>query len=163
MAGVSTGERIPGKLYRAVVEGAANAHKVTRIARDVGISRSTVQAIINRESALIGQRKQILAEQFLRIAKRGADRIEDSLDDMPIGQLPTTVGIVTDKVIALTSDPASQPADQHLHLHLQSRDIAREFNEFLAAVERRGLTSKHDDNAVQLQDYTESKPTTPQE
>jgi hypothetical protein len=140
--GRSTGERIPGAKYRAVMEAAANGHQIARIARDCHMARRTVLAIIERESALIAQRKQILAEKWLRIANRAADRTEDELDTMPIGQVPAVAGIATDKLIALTSDPIQQQTNPHLHVHLQSVDIATQYNTLLHKL----INAKSDDS-----------------
>jgi len=54
-----------------------------------------------------------------------------------------TAGIATDKLLALSGDPALTQNQQHLHLHLQSTDIARQFNELLDGLTaQRRLTSK---------------------
>src|SRR5216117_3810209 len=46
MAGQSTGERVPGKKYRQVVEAAAVGDPTNRIARNLKLSWPTVRAII---------------------------------------------------------------------------------------------------------------------
>jgi hypothetical protein len=126
--GKYTGERISGAKYRAIVDLAAQGRQIDRIAREAGVTWRTAKAVVERESRQIAERKQELLEQSLRIARRAANRIEDNIDKLPVGQLIPAFGVAVDKIAALSSDNLPQ---QNLHLHLQSVDIAGTFNSFL--------------------------------
>src|SRR6266852_5792036 len=117
MSGQSTGERVPGKKYRQVVEAAAVGDPINRIARNLQLSWPTVRAIIQRESRDIAERKQELLDQSLRIARRAADRIEDQLDDANLSQANFVYGTATDKIGQLSGDPALIIRHEHAHLH----------------------------------------------
>src|SRR6266851_2835482 len=117
MAGQSTGERVPGKKYRQVVEAAAVGDPINRIARNLKLSWPTVRAIIQRESRDIAERKQELLDQSLRIARRAADRIEDQLDEANLSQANFVYGTATDKIGQLSGDPALIIRHEHQHLH----------------------------------------------
>ena len=129
--GKYTGERISGAKYRAIVDLAAQGRQIDRIAREAGVTWRTAKAVVERESRQIAERKQELLEQSLRIARRAANRIEDNIEKLPVGQLIPAFGVAVDKIAALSSDNLPQ---QNLHLHLQSVDIAGQFNDFLASL-----------------------------
>ena len=149
--GQYTGERIPGAKYRAIVDLAAQGRQIDRIAREAGVTRRTAKAVVERESRQIAERKQELLEQSLRIARRAANQIEAKINDKArLSELVPVFGVAVDKIAALSSDTLTQ-TQQNLHLHLQSYDVARGFNEFLAQLRaERGLTSLPDDNAQSL-------------
>jgi hypothetical protein len=67
MSGQSTGERVPGKKYRQVVEAAAVGDPTNRIARNLKPSWPTVRAIIQRESRDIAERKQELLDPSISL------------------------------------------------------------------------------------------------
>ena len=143
--GQYTGERIPGSKYRAIVDLAAQGRQIDRIAREAGVTWRTAKAVVKRESRQIAERKQELLEQSLRIARRAANRIEDNIDKLPVGQLIPAYGVAVDKIAVLSSDSLAQ-TQQNLHVHLQSVDVARQFNEMLSQLyAAHGLKSKHGD------------------
>ena len=117
MAGKATGERIPGKKYRAIVEAAAIGDPINRIARKVGVTWRTVKAVVERESREIAERKQELLDQSIRVAKRALDRVEDQLDDANLSQANFVYGTSTDKIALLSGDPALIIRHEHLHAH----------------------------------------------
>src|SRR5437899_1166019 len=123
MAGQSTGERVPGKKYRQVVEAAAVGDPTNRIARNLKLSWPTVRAIIQRESRDIAERKQELLDQSLRIARRAADRIEDQLDSANLSQANFVYGTSTDKIGQLSGDPALIIRYEHAHLHAHAHSF----------------------------------------
>src|SRR5713101_5026902 len=117
MSGQSTGERVPGKKYPQVVEAAAVGDPTNRIARNLKPSWPTVRAIIQRESRDIAERKQELLDQSLRIARRAANRIEDTIDEANLSQANFVYGTATDKIGQLSGDPALIIRHEHQHLH----------------------------------------------
>jgi hypothetical protein len=128
--GKYTGERISGAKYRAIVDLAAQGRQIDRIAREAKVTWRTAKAVVERESRQIAERKQELLEQSLRIARRAANRIEDNIEKLPVGQLIPAFGVAVDKIAVLT-DPLTQTSQQHLHLYLQPRDVTGEFNSLL--------------------------------
>src|SRR5260370_10313573 len=117
MAGQSTGERVAGKKYREVVEAAGVGDPTNRIARNLKLSWPTVRAIIQRESRDIAERKQELLDQSLRIARRAANRIEDTIDEANLSQANFVYGTATDKIGQLSADPALIIRHEHQYLH----------------------------------------------
>jgi len=132
MAGQSTGERVPGKKYRQVVEAAAVGDPTNRIARNLKLSWPTVRAIIQRESRDIAERKQELLDQSLRIARRAANRIEDTIDEANLSQANFVYGTATDKIGQLSGDPALIIRHEHAHEHHFQAITPENIEEFLA-------------------------------
>ena len=134
--GKATGERIPGYKYQLIVEAAGREEPVARIARQVGVDRATATAIIQRESRTIQQRKQELLDQSLRIARRAANEIERKINDKTtLNQLVPVYGCSIDKIAALS--PPDFHLQQNLHVHLESRDVAGEFNSLLHSLQEK--------------------------
>ena len=100
--------------------------------------------MVDRESRQIAERKQELLEQCLRIARSAANRIEDNIDKFPVGQLIPAYSVAADEILRFYRPIRSTRIERNLHFHLQSHDIAREFNEMLAQDfhAAHGLTSK---------------------
>jgi hypothetical protein len=128
MAGKATGERINGAKYRAIVQAAINGDAINQIATRLNVAWRTADAIVQRESKPISERKRELADACMRIAVHAAERIEDNLHEAPLQSLPTILGITTDKIVALTSDPIQ---NQNLHIHLNAVDLIGSFNNML--------------------------------
>lgn len=129
MAGIATGERIPGEKVQDIIRRAALGASINRVAREAGVNYRSAQALMLRESQAIAERKLALQPIFARIAERGALRLERDIDSAPFTAAVIATGVAVDKLIALT--PADAPTSQHLHLHLAPQDIAGTFNSFL--------------------------------
>jgi hypothetical protein len=152
--GISTGERVPGELYQAVIDRASQGGTINQIAKLTALSWPTVKAIIKRESRSIEQRKQELLDQSLRIARRAANEIERKINDKAtLSQLVPVYGCATDK-IAVLSPPPELATSQHLHYHLESRDIAGEFNSLLHSLEEKARALKASQPPPALTDQT---------
>ncbi len=156
MAGQSTGERVPGKKYRQVVEAAAVGDPINRIARNLQLSWPTVRAIIQRESRDIAERKQELLVQSLRIARRAANRIEEQLDEANLSQANFVYGTATDKIGQLSGDPALIIHHEHQHLHAHAHHFQAftrdNIKEILDALPVSSLTTPIDSSSSQIQE-----------
>src|SRR5947207_8051593 len=117
MAGKATGERIPGRKYRQIVEAASRGDSINLISRNVKVTWHTVKAVVERESREIAERKQELLDQSLRIARCAANRIEDTIDEANLSQANFVYGTATDKIGQLSGDPALIIRHEHAHLH----------------------------------------------
>ena len=151
--GKATGERIPGYKYQLIVEAAGREEPVARIARQVDVDRATATAIIQRESRTIQQRKQELLDQSLRIARRAANEIERKINDKAtLNQLVPVYGCSIDKIAALS--PPDLNLQQNLHVHLESRDVAGEFNSLLYSLQEKARALKASQPAPALTDQS---------
>jgi hypothetical protein len=109
-----TGERLKSlrpETYREVVQLLAEPREqvsIREICRRCHVTDDTVKAVEQRETVPIAARKQELMMQAARIAKRAADRVEDQIDDAPLPQAVVTFGVMTDKIVLLNNDLATQ-------------------------------------------------------
>src|SRR5215831_4431323 len=133
--------RIRPKTYRAIVQLLADpGATVMHIAKRHRVSEHTVRAIREREAVAIAERKQGLLSIFANVAELSAERMEELAGQANLRDAGVTAGIATDKLLALSGDPSLTQTQQHLHWHLESHDLARQFNELLAqASAARGL------------------------
>src|SRR5438445_2524714 len=118
-----TGERLKvlrPETYRRVVRLLAEPREhvsYREICRQCHVTDDTVKAVEQREAIPIATRKQTLMEQAARIAKLAADRVEDQIDGATLPQAVVAFGVMTDKVLALSADPAVIIRHEHQHLH----------------------------------------------
>jgi len=111
-----TGERLKvlrPETYRRVVELLAEPREhvsIREICRQCHVTDDTVKAVERREAISIAARKQELAVQAARIAKRAYDRVEDQIDTATLPQAVVTSGVFTDKV-ALTFGRCGRPTN----------------------------------------------------
>ena len=118
-----TGERLKvlrPETYRRVVQLLAEPREhvsYREICRQCHVTDDTVKAIEQREAIPIATRKQTLMEQAARIARLAADRVEDQIDSATLPQAVVAFGVMTDKVLALSADPALIIRHEHQHLH----------------------------------------------
>src|SRR5439155_16952216 len=106
--------------YRRVVRLLAEPREhvsYREICRRCRVTDDTVKAIEQREAVPIATRKQALMEQAARIARLAADRVEDQIDSATLPQAVVAFGVMTDKVLGLSADPALIIRHEHAHLH----------------------------------------------
>ena len=117
-----TGERVKAlrpETYRRVVQLLAEPREFVSyraICRRCHVTDDTVKAIEQREAVPIATRKQALMEQAARIARLAADRVEDQIDNATLPQAVVAFGVMTDKVLALSGDPAMVIQYEHAHV-----------------------------------------------
>jgi transposase-like protein len=108
------------EIYRRVVQLLAEPREhvsYREICRQCHVTDDTVKAVEQREAVPIATRKQTLMEQAARIARLAADRVEDQIDSATLPQAVVAFGVMTDKVLALSGDPAVIIQHEHQHLH----------------------------------------------
>jgi hypothetical protein len=96
------------------------------IAKRHRVSEHTVRAIRAREGQAIAERKQRLMSIFANVAEISAERMEELAGQASLRDAGTTAGIATDKLLALSGDPALT-----VH-HLRSLDFRLEDDDLLA-------------------------------
>jgi hypothetical protein len=167
-----TGERLKSlrpETYREVVRLLAEPRQhvsYREICRRCHVTDDTIKAVERREAVPIAARKQELMVQAARIAKRAADRVEDEIDNAPLPQAVVTFGVMTDKILALSNDPArievtvSHTGPPAATLHQQLIELARILNERHANARTGDLPVLHSSNqgnanTLALKDTTE--------
>jgi len=95
------------KTYRAIVQLLADPDaKIEHIARQQRVSTHTVRAIREREAQAIAERKQRLVSIFGNVAEIAAERMEELAGKASLRETGTAARIATDKLLALSGEPA---------------------------------------------------------
>lgn len=127
----------------------ANGDSKRAIARALRGSNNTVTAVAEQEWQQVEARKERLAAQAERNALMAGEQIAEALQKRkyPPSALVPVYGVSVDKALVLRGDGSIQP-NLHLHLHLQSIDIAGQFNELLATLQSKPLPANSTDETT---------------
>ena len=83
---------------------------VNSIAKEVKVSKHTVIGLRNsmQDSGQFNHNswKKHTSEVFSQIVTRGSERLLNEIDDLPVGQLPVALVIITDKILTLQDAPS---------------------------------------------------------
>ena len=77
---------------------------------------------------------------FANVAEISAERMEQLAGQARLRDAGITAGIATDKLLALSGDPSLTQTQQNLHFHLQSHDLARQWNDLLHSLQHASTT-----------------------
>ena len=79
------------------------------IERETGIARTTIRGVRNEmednKEFNLGTWKKNTASLLSKIATKGSERLLSEIDNIPAGQLPLAIAIMTDKVMSLQDAP----------------------------------------------------------
>jgi hypothetical protein len=79
------------------------------IERETGIARTTIRGVRNEmednNEFNLGTWKKNTASLMSKIATKGSQRLLEEIDNIPAGQLPLAIAIMTDKVMSLQDAP----------------------------------------------------------
>ena len=105
----SSGNGIDPLVRNKIIDMLKQGAGVTHIQRQTGVNKHTIIAIRNaaQDAGMFphGSWKKHTAETFSEIVSRGADRLLNEIDELPVGQLPVALAIMTDKVLTLQDAP----------------------------------------------------------
>ena len=102
-----SGKRVPQDKKQMVVEMTQAGKPTSDIQRETGLSKPTINAVQRNESDKfdLGQWKKQTTSVMTQIVARGSERLLSEIDNIPAGQLPLTIAILTDKIMALQDAP----------------------------------------------------------
>lgn len=104
-----TGKRLPEEKQAKIKEMLKDGAGASEIKRETGVERTTVIAMRqNMESNnefQLGTWKKQTATLMSQIVSRGSTRLLEEIENIPAGQLPLAIAIMTDKVLALQDAP----------------------------------------------------------
>ena len=140
----------------AICRALAEGHGLLRIARAFGVSHHLVSALRDSRPDLVAIEKKQLSGQIGRILKMSADRYEEALaaGAVPVGQIPVSFGIFSDKKGMLDGDPGMIVE----HRHTLAGGSAGEFAAKLDAMKRaRGVVTSCESapNPQQKENFTQ--------
>lgn len=104
-----SGKKLPKEKREKVQEMLKDGSGATEIREVTGVDRGTVIAMRqNMESNSefqLGTWKKQTASLMSQIVSRGSTRLLEEIENIPAGQLPLAIAIMTDKVLALQDAP----------------------------------------------------------
>lgn len=102
-----TGASLPDETKKKIMEMTLQGKSVDKIKEATGISKPTIYALQRNESDKfdLGQWKKTTTSVMSQIVARGSERLLSEIDNLPAGQLPLTIAILTDKIMALQDAP----------------------------------------------------------
>lgn len=83
-------------------------HTQKEIEEEVKVSSHTVVAVrqqMGDNDIDIGNYKRQTADLFKKIVMKGANRLNNEIDDIPIGMMPVSLAILIDKIAVLQDQP----------------------------------------------------------
>ncbi len=103
-----TGERLPEELQNKIKQMIADGASQRKIQAETGVSAHTVVGIRKSMPALDekGWKKEVV-EKLRNVVSRGASRLSDEIDDIPITAMPVSLGILIDKINVLNDQPTA--------------------------------------------------------
>jgi hypothetical protein len=103
-----TGERLPEELRERIKQMLAEGASQRKIQAETGVSAHTVVGIRKSMPALDekGWKKEVV-EKLRSVVSRGASRLSDEIDDIPITAMPVSLGILIDKINVLNDQPTA--------------------------------------------------------
>jgi len=132
-----TAKRCRFAIRQRIVNALANGDSKSAIARALRVSNNTVTAIAEQEWQQVAARKGRLAAQWEQVATKAINQLNDHLEASTLtpNALVPIAGVATDKLLALRGDPSLTQIQQNLHLHLQSNDLVRQWNDLLHSLQ----------------------------
>jgi hypothetical protein len=131
----------PLVIQERIINALASGDSKSAIARALGVSRNTVQAIEEQQWSKVEQRKARIAAQSERNATRAAERISaklESPEDIPLNLLVPVFGVAVDKMLVLRGDASQIVKHEHLHeLKQRHAELARSLIALHDSVESR--------------------------
>jgi hypothetical protein len=105
-----TGKNIPKEKREKAEQMLKDGQGASAIHRETGLARQTITAVKkdleDNGGFELGTWKKQTASLYAEIVARGASRLREEICNIPAGQLPLTLAILTDKVMALQDAPA---------------------------------------------------------
>lgn len=105
-----SGKRLPKEKQDKVREMLQDGSGATEIRAVTGVDRSTVigmrNHMENNSEFQLGTWKKQTASLMSQIVSRGSTRLLEEIQNIPAGQLPLAIAIMTDKVMQLQDAPA---------------------------------------------------------
>jgi hypothetical protein len=105
-----TGKRLPKETQEKVEAMLKDGSGATEINEVTGVNRTTViqmrQNMESNNGFELGTWKKQTASLMSQIVSRGSSRLLEEIENIPAGQLPLAIAIMTDKVLALQDAPA---------------------------------------------------------
>jgi hypothetical protein len=101
-----TGNKLPVEKKADIQRRLGEGEGIRHIARETKSSEHTVTAIKNsQETSPLNTWKKSVANNLMEFVAKGAQRLNNEVDNIPIGSLPLAIAIAQDKALTLNDQP----------------------------------------------------------
>ena len=102
-----TGNQLPKEKRDDIERRLKEGEGIRHISREVGSSEHTVTAIKNsmETGPNLQSWKKNVANNLMEFVAKGAQRLNNEVDNIPIGSLPLAIAIAQDKALTLNDQP----------------------------------------------------------
>jgi hypothetical protein len=103
-----TGERIPEETRSKIQEMLKQGSTQKEIIAETGVSQHTVVGIRKAMPALDEKTwKKSVVDTLRHVVNRGANRLQEEIDDIPITSMPISLAVLIDKINVLSDQPTA--------------------------------------------------------
>lgn len=103
-----TGERLPEPVRERIKQMIMEGHTQREIQEETGVSAHTVVGIRKSMPALDEKSwKKNMVNTLRNVVSKGANRLNDEIDSIPITAMPISLGILIDKINVLNDQPTA--------------------------------------------------------
>lgn len=146
----STGEKVPEDIKKSVLEALRAGTGMVAVANEHGLSTHTVAAIRDRAeendpSFNLAAWKKSTAATLSRFVSKGATKLEEQVEQIPLASLPIAIAIAIDKIQALHDQPQTV-VEHRLRVDHQSVNSLFEANNIVLDGE---FTEVNDSGAIE--------------
>lgn len=146
----STGEKVPEEIKKSVLEALRSGTGMVAVANEHGLSTHTVAAIRdkaeeNDPSFNLAAWKKSTAATLSRFVSKGATKLEEQVEQIPLASLPIAIAIAIDKIQALHDQPQTV-VEHRLRVDHQSVNSLFEANNIVIEGE---FTEVNDSGAIE--------------
>ncbi len=146
----STGEKVPEEIKKSVLEALRSGTGMVAVANEHGLSTHTVAAIRdkaeeNDPSFNLAAWKKSTAATLSRFVSKGATKLEEQVEQIPLASLPIAIAIAIDKIQALHDQPQTV-VEHRLRVDHQSVNSLFEANNIVIEGE---FTEVNDGGAIE--------------
>ena len=106
----STGEKVPEDVKQSVLAALRSGTGMVAVANEYGLSTHTVAAIRDKAEESdpafnLAAWKKSTAATLSRFVSKGASKLEEQVEQIPLASLPIAIAIAIDKIQALHDQP----------------------------------------------------------
>lgn len=142
-----TGERLPEPLREKIKQMITDGHTQREIQEETGVSAHTVVGIRKSMPALDEKAwKKNVVSTLRNVVGKGANRLNEEIDSIPITAMPISLGILIDKINLLNDQPTAVVEHRMRITHDEINNIILDAN----VIDEKPLTEegKNDINGI---------------
>lgn len=149
-----TGERLPEELRNRVKQMLSEGKSQREIQAETNVSAHTIVGIRKLMPALDEKSwKKNVMETLRDVVSRGASRLSNEIDDIPITAMPVSIAILIDKINVLNDQPTAVVEHRMRITHDEINNILLDAN----VIDEKPLTESLDSGKMPLNSHEQQR------